>query len=226
MQFRSQMTTRLLLALATFLVAPLGAQELQTEEQKALYALGMAISRDLPNFGLTEAELAIVQAGVADSAMGRDPKVDMQAYFPKLQAMAQERAAKVAEKEKAKSASFLAEEAAKPGAVKKDSGLIITEITPGTGANPGPTDKVTVHYHGTFIDGNVFDSSVDRGTPATFGLNQVVKCWTEGVQLIKVGGKARLVCPSDIAYGDSGRGSIPGGATLIFEVELISIEGQ
>ncbi len=107
--------------------------------------------------------------------------------------------------------------------MKKESGLIITEITPGTGDSPGATDKVTVHYHGTMRDGTVFDSSVDRGEPTSFPLNQVIKCWTEGVQLMKVGGKSRLICPSDIAYGDSGRPGIPPGATLIFEVELLSI---
>ena len=83
-----------------------------------------------------------------------------------------------------------------------------------------------MHYHGTLRDGTVFDSSVDRGEPATFALNQVIPCWTEGVSLMKVGGKSKLVCPPDIAYGDSGRPGIPGGATLVFEVELIEIAGD
>ncbi len=81
-----------------------------------------------------------------------------------------------------------------------------------------------MHYHGTLRDGTVFDSSVDRGEPASFGLNQVIACWTEGVQLMKVGGKSRLVCSSDLAYGDAGRPGIPPGAALVFEVELIGIE--
>ncbi len=95
----------------------------------------------------------------------------------------------------------------------------------GTGESPGATDTVSVHYHGTLRDGTVFDSSVDRGTPASFPLNRVVPCWTEGLQLMKVGGKSRLVCPSGIAYGDQGRPGIPGGAALVFEVELLSIDG-
>ena len=217
------------LALLTILLAlpALGpgasAQELTTEEDKVLYALGIAVGQNLGSLSLSAEELATVQRGIGDIALGREPKVDMQQYAPKIQGFAQGRISQAAAGEKAKGAEFLGQEAAKPGAVTKASGLIITEITPGTGANPGPTDKVTVHYHGTLRDGTVFDSSVDRGQPATFPLNRVVPCWTEGVQLIKVGGKSRLVCPSEIAYGDNGQGKIPPGAVLVFEVELISI---
>ncbi len=200
------------------------AQGFETEDAKILYALGVAVGQNLSQLSLSAEELATVQRGIADIALKREPKVDMQAFAPKIQGFAQGRMGQAAAGEKAKGAEFLKQEAAKTGAVAKDSGLIITEITPGTGANPGATDKVTVHYHGTLLDGTVFDSSVDRGQPASFGLNQVIKCWTEGVQLIKVGGKSRLVCPSDIAYGDQGRPGIPPGATLVFEVELISID--
>ncbi|MDH5252936.1 MAG: FKBP-type peptidyl-prolyl cis-trans isomerase, partial [Nitrospira sp.] len=121
-------------------------------------------------------------------------------------------------------AAFLTKAASEKGATKTESGIIITTMKAGSGATPKATDTVKVHYHGTLIDGTVFDSSVKRGEPATFPLNQVIKCWTEGVQQIKVGGKSRLVCPSDLAYGE--RGSPPvikPGATLIFEVELLEI---
>ena len=95
----------------------------------------------------------------------------------------------------------------------------------GSGAQPRATDVVSVHYHGTLEDGSVFDSSVDRGQPAAFPLNRVIPCWTEGVQLIKVGGKARLVCPAEIAYGARGSPpTIPPDATLVFEVELLEIK--
>ena len=97
-------------------------------------------------------------------------------------------------------------------------------MTEGTGESPTATSTVRVHYHGTLRDGSVFDSSVDRGEPISFPLSNVISCWTEGVQKIKVGGKAKLVCPSETAYGDQGSGSIPGGAALAFEVELLAIE--
>jgi FKBP-type peptidyl-prolyl cis-trans isomerase len=93
----------------------------------------------------------------------------------------------------------------------------------GEGAQPGPTDKVKVHYHGTLRDGTVFDSSVDRGTPAEFPLDRVIPCWTEAVTQMKVGGKRRIVCPAAIAYGSRGMGQIPGDAALVFEVELLEI---
>ena len=105
-----------------------------------------------------------------------------------------------------------------------DSGLQITEIVAGDGPSPGATDVVVVHYHGTFEDGEVFDSSVERGKPATFPLSRVIPCWTEGVSLMRPGGKSRLVCPPKIAYGAKGAPPrIPPNATLTFEVELLSI---
>jgi FKBP-type peptidyl-prolyl cis-trans isomerase FkpA len=122
------------------------------------------------------------------------------------------------------SESFLATAAAAPGAQKLESGLVYLEVAPGSGASPTSTDTVKVHYHGTLRDGAVFDSSVERGTPAQFPLAGVIPCWTEGVQKMMVGGKSKLVCPSDTAYGDAGQGPIPGGAALVFEVELLGIE--
>lgn len=118
----------------------------------------------------------------------------------------------------------LAAAAKEPGAVKTDSGLVYRMLKEGKGASPSATDTVRVHYRGTFTDGKEFDSSYSRGKPAEFPLNRVIKCWTEGVQKIKVGGKAKLTCPSDIAYGPSGRGPIPPNAVLLFEVELLDIK--
>jgi FKBP-type peptidyl-prolyl cis-trans isomerase FkpA len=108
--------------------------------------------------------------------------------------------------------------------VATKSGLQITMLKEGTGPSPKASDRVEVHYHGTFEDGTVFDSSVDRGKTATFPLRRVIKCWTEGLQLMKVGGKARLVCPPTIAYGSRSKGKIPANSTLYFDVELIAIE--
>jgi FKBP-type peptidyl-prolyl cis-trans isomerase FkpA/FKBP-type peptidyl-prolyl cis-trans isomerase FklB len=194
------------------------------DEQKTLYAVGVAISQSLTNLALSEAELEMVKSGITDGALQRPLKVDMQSFGPKIQQFAQARAAVGAEKEKKAGAAFVAKAAAESGAKKTASGAIVKQMKAGSGPSPKSTDTVKVHYHGTLLDGTVFDSSVQRGQPASFPLANVIKCWTEGVQEIKVGGKSRLVCPADIAYGD--RGSPPKikpGATLVFEVELLEI---
>ena len=115
--------------------------------------------------------------------------------------------------------------AKEPGAVVTASGLVYRSLKDGSGASPAATDKVKVHYRGTFPDGKEFDSSYGRNQPAEFPLNRVIKCWTEGVQMMKVGGKAKLTCPASIAYGEKGAGGglIPPNATLLFEVELLGI---
>jgi len=120
--------------------------------------------------------------------------------------------------------SFLDKAAAEPGSVKTASGLIYHEIEKGTGASPVATDTVLVHYRGTLIDGTEFDSSYKRGEPAELPLNRMIPCWIEGLQMMKVAGKARLVCPANLAYGDEGRPPvIPGGSTLIFEIALVGV---
>lgn len=121
--------------------------------------------------------------------------------------------------------AFLTSNAQREGIVTTASGLQYEVLQAGSGSvNPGPTDRVKVHYHGTLIDGTVFDSSVDRGEPISFGLNQVITGWTEGLQLMVVGQKNRLYIPSDLAYGDRGAGGLIGpGSTLIFDVELLGI---
>jgi FKBP-type peptidyl-prolyl cis-trans isomerase FkpA len=200
------------------------ADPLATEEAKTIYALGLAIGGNVEQFSLTDAEVAIVADGIRDVARGNTPKVDLQTYGPRLQILAQERAAAAAQVEKAASEAWVAEQASQPGAERSASGVVFISTTEGTGANPTAESNVTVHYHGTLRDGSVFDSSVDSGEPASFPLSGVIPCWTEGVQKIKVGGKAKLICPSDTAYRDEGRPGIPGGAALAFEVELIAIE--
>lgn len=195
-----------------------------SDEQKTLYALGVAMSQSLANFGLSETELEMVKAGLTDGVLKQTPKVSVQEFMPKVQQLQQARAAVAAEGAKKEGAEFLAKAAAEQGAVKTDSGLVFSTIKPGTGAAPKATDTVKVHYQGTLTDGTVFDSSVQRGQPATFPLNGVIPCWTEGVQRMKVGEKSRLVCPSQIAYGDRGAPpKIKPGATLVFEVELLEI---
>jgi FKBP-type peptidyl-prolyl cis-trans isomerase FkpA len=201
---------------------PAGPPPLTTDEQKEIYALGLSMARSLGQFDLTPAELDIVKRALTDAAAGK-PAIELNEWGPKIQVLAAARAAKVTEREKATSAAYLLKAAAEPGAVKTESGLVYREVRPGTGASPKPTDTVKVHYRGTLVNGTEFDSSYKRNEPAQFPLNGVIKCWTEGVQKMKVGGKSILVCPSDLAYGDQGRPGIPGGATLIFEIELLDI---
>lgn len=195
-----------------------------TEDQKTIYALGLAIAQQLGPFALTEQEVELVKQGLADGVLSRPPKVELQAYGPKIQGLAQSRASAAAEGERKEGATFVAQAAAEPGAVKAPSGFVYRQITAGTGPTPTATDKVKVHYRGTLPDGTEFDSSHKRGQPAEFSLNEVIRCWTEGLQMMKVGGKAKLVCPSELAYGDRGAPPvIKPGATLVFEVELLEI---
>ena len=193
-----------------------------TDEEKIIYSLGLSISGSLAQFDLSAAEVEIVKKALSDSAAGK-PEVELETWGPKIQQLVSSRAAVRAEKQKALSAAFLTKAEAEPGAQKNESGLIYRDLTPGTGASPKSLDKVKVNYRGTLVDGTEFDSSYKRGQPAEFPLNGVIKCWTEGVQKMKVGGKAQLVCPASIAYGDQGRPGIPGGATLVFEIELLDV---
>lgn len=212
------------IALASLLTTQiaLGA-ELKTDEQKTLYALGLALSRELTSFELTPAEVALVQQGLADGALGKQPQVEVQQYMGRLQALQKTRSQSASVREKQAGDAYLAKAAQTKGATKTASGLIIQTLKPGTGPSPKATDQVKVHYHGTLINGTVFDSSVQRNEPATFPLNGVIPCWTEGLQLMKVGGKSRLICPANLAYGDQGSPPIKPGSTLIFEVELLGI---
>ena len=200
------------------------APQLGTDEQKTLYAIGLAVAGSLGAFALSAADLELVKAGITDGVLNRQHQVDLQAYGPKIQELQRARASVVAAAEQKTGQAIVDKAAAEKGATKTASGLVIVPIKPGTGASPKATDKVKVHYHGTLADGSVFDSSVQRNEPATFPLNGVIPCWTEGLQLMKVGGKSRLVCPAALAYGDRGAPPrIKPGSTLTFEVELLEI---
>jgi FKBP-type peptidyl-prolyl cis-trans isomerase FkpA len=212
------------LVLITVAAAGAAGPELKTEDQKTLYALGLVISQNLSSFNLNATELDAVLAGISDGVLKKEYKVEVQTYGPKITALQTARAGAAASVEKKAGQAYLDKAAAEKGATRTASGLVITTIKPGAGVSPKATDKVKVHYHGTLTDGTVFDSSVQRGEPIVLPLNGVIRCWTEGVSMMKVGGKSRLVCPSDIAYGDQGRPPvIKGGATLVFEVELLEI---
>jgi FKBP-type peptidyl-prolyl cis-trans isomerase len=211
--------------LFTLVTVPAFAGEApKTEDQKVLYAVGLAVGRQLSVFSLSPAELELVQQGVSDSVTGAKPDVDLDAYGPKIQALAASRRKAIGDKLAAEAKVYVEKAAKEKGAIKTASGLIYLSEKEGTGANPKPTDKVKVNYRGTLVDGTEFDSSYKRGTPVEFPLDKVIKCWTEGVQMMKPGGKAKLVCPPDIAYGEKGAGgSIPPNATLVFDVELLEV---
>jgi len=165
--------------------------------------------------------------GFTDAATNKTLTYTTQQFGQKVDQFLREKQTARGEIEKKKGAEYLAKAASEPGAQKLPSGLVYTDVKVGDGPSPAPTDKVKVHYKGTLTNGTEFDSSYKRGTPTEFPLNGVIKCWTEGVGKMKVGGKAKLVCPPDIAYGERGMGAaIPANSTLTFEVELISIEGK
>ena len=196
----------------------------KTDEEKAFYSFGYNLSQQLQMLNLTPAEFEQVKSGLSDGVLKKTPQADPKEFYPKFQTLARDRVVANAGAEKKLGQEFLEKAAKEKGATKTASGIVIQTIKEGTGEQPKATDKVKVHYTGTLIDGTVFDSSVQRNAPATFPLNGVVKCWTEGLQQIKVGGKAKLICPSDLAYGDQGRPpQIKPGATLVFEVELLEI---
>jgi FKBP-type peptidyl-prolyl cis-trans isomerase FkpA len=195
----------------------------KTEEQQAFYVLGTEINKTVAVFGLTAEELKYVQQGFSDAAAGKKLVVEPnEAQMKKINDLAQARMTKATEKNKTNAKPFLEKAAAEQGAKKTASGVIYKEIKAGTGIQAKPTDVVKVHYVGTFIDGKEFDNSVKRGQPLEIPLGQIIPCWMEGIGMMKVGGKAKLICPSDTAYGDRGRPPIiAGGSTLIFDVELL-----
>ena len=207
------------------LAVPAWAVQPETEDQKTLYALGVDLAKKLSVFNLSADEYDFVKQGMTDAAAGKKLAAEPEAYTQNINQLYQTRMQVAAQKQKELAKPYLENAAKEKDAQKTASGLIYQQIKAGTGAQPKASDIVKVHYTGTLIDGKEFDSSVKRGEPAEFPLGQVIPCWTEGVAKMKVGGKAKLVCPSDIAYGDQGRPPIiPGGATLVFEVELLDVK--
>jgi len=195
-----------------------------TDEDKTFHAIGLVVAKNLEIFQLTPDEFERVVDGIR-AARAEKPAVKVEEFQGKIGDLARARMAGNAGKRKEADSKAVAALAADPKAQKEASGLIYIPVAEGKGPSPKPTDKVKVNYAGTLLDGKEFDSSYKRGQPVSFALNGVIPCWTEGVQKMKVGGKSKLICPSTIAYGDDGRPPvIPGGATLVFEIELLSID--
>ena len=213
-------------ALVILTVVPaFAADPPKTEEEKTLYAIGLIVAQQISAFSLTPAELEVVKQGITDAVTRKKPLVELEAYNQKVQTLANTRRNAAGEKLAAEAKTFVEKAAKEKGAVKTASGLIYLAQKEGSGSSPAASDKVKVHYSGALVNGVVFDSSYKRGQPVEFVLSGVIKCWTEGLQMMKPGGKAKLVCPPEIAYGDRGAGGlIPPKATLVFDVELLEVK--
>ncbi len=193
--------------------------------EKVSYALGLSMGQNLRSSGVKQLNYAQLAKGIEDVMAGNQPAISYQEaqqvlndFFTKLED-------EVAGAEKARGEQFLAENAKREGVKTTESGLQYEVIEATIGQKPAATDTVRVHYEGTLIDGTVFDSSYKRGESISFGLNQVIKGWTEGLQLMSIGSKYKLYIPYYLGYGERGAGAqIPPYATLIFTVELLGIE--
>jgi FKBP-type peptidyl-prolyl cis-trans isomerase FkpA len=194
-----------------------------SETEKTFYYLGSAMGRNLETLELTDREKAAVVNGLRETLADEEQQLDDIKYTRRVNELTQQRIARAASARAAEGKQYLAAMAVEEGAVTTESGLIYRELEPGNGAQPTATSAVRAHYTGTLPDGTVFDSSVPRGQPLTVRLDQVIVCWTEGIALMKTGGTSKLTCPPDIAYGATGKGSIPPGAVLSFDVELLEV---
>ena len=208
-----------------FAATPALAEVPEGEDEKTIYFIGVILSKQAPFSTLSPEEVTLVAQGIQDSLSGVDTGLDPAEYGAKVQSLTESRMTMLMDKEKSEGIKYADTMGKKEGAEKTPSGLILISEEEGSGVSPSSTDTVKVHYHGTLRDGTVFDSSLERGEPVEFALNRVIPCWTEGVAKMKAGGKATLVCPPEIAYGDRGAPPmIPGGATLTFVVDLIEVK--
>jgi FKBP-type peptidyl-prolyl cis-trans isomerase FkpA len=197
---------------------------LESDDDKTFYAMGYMLGGNLQRLNLSDKELAALYKGIAMASKNEKSEVDMAKFQNRIQEVFKSRMDKVAAKEKDSGKAFLEKFVKDESATKTESGLAYKVIKEGAGATPGAEDVVEVHYHGTLTDGTVFDSSVERGKTISFPLNRVIKGWTEGLQTMKEGGKTKFVIPAELAYGEAGAPpKIPGGATLVFEVELFKV---
>ncbi|HEX4024795.1 MAG TPA: FKBP-type peptidyl-prolyl cis-trans isomerase [Steroidobacteraceae bacterium] len=204
--------------------AQAGTHKGPASQDAALHALGVLLSRQLTSFQLSDSEFRAVLSGFADGYHHPAALKQAQTFVPQLQTLEQARLAVAAQHEEQLGRAYLTKAAALPGAHKTTSGLVYLPVAAGSGPSPRIGDQVKVQYTGKLTDGSIFDSSAQHGGPATFTIGRVIPCWSEGLQLMKVGGKARIVCPPSLAYGERGvEDVIKPGATLDFDVELLDV---
>jgi len=195
----------------------------ETEEQKALYAIGAAMSRSTGRLELTEAEIKEFLRGFSDGLAGKAELENPEEFGPAFEAFMNQRMEEVGAREKAAAETFLAEAAAAEGATRSETGLIFLEQNAGEGDPPKVDEVVEVHYIGTLRDGTVFDSSRERGEPDTIQLARTVECWKQALPQMRPGGRALVTCPAGLAFGDRGTDSVKPGAALRFDIELIKV---
>lgn len=203
--------------------------ELNTDEQKASYGFGLQFGNQLLRNDFDGLDIQAVMAGIQHWYQHQQAAVAQEEINPSYQVIQrrqQEKAAGLAGKRAALAEQFMAANAAREEVSTTASGLQYEVLERGSGASPGPRANVVTHYHGTLVDGTVFDSSVQRGEPAEFGVHQVIPAWTEALQMMSVGDKWRIACPPHLAYGEQGAGdAIPPNTALVFEIHLIAIKG-
>jgi FKBP-type peptidyl-prolyl cis-trans isomerase FklB len=200
---------------------------LKTQADSVAYGIGVSIGQNMKKDGLDSLDMELLMAGLKAAAHGDSTMLNQQQAQGVIQGYLNAKQKAKADAALGVGKKFLEDNKKKPGVTELPDGLQYQVMKEGTGAMPKETDTVSVHYHGTLIDGTIFDSSVERGQPAEFPLNGVIKGWTEALQLMKVGSKWKLFLPPSLAYGDRAAGpKIPANSTLIFEVELLGIKGQ
>ncbi|MEM8524302.1 MAG: FKBP-type peptidyl-prolyl cis-trans isomerase [Bacteroidota bacterium] len=212
-----------LFLITLFTTTVMSAQKEMSKQDSISYSVGVMLANTLKQQGLSEVDLDVVMSGLKD-AVSDQAKIDKGAAANMLDQFVRERQERMVQENLEKGQAFLAENAKKDSVKVLESGLQYQVLREGQGVVPTSSDRVEVHYHGTLMDGTVFDSSVDRGQPASFGVTQVIKGWVEALQMMPTGSKWRLFIPADLAYGTRETGGIPPNSVLIFDVELLDIK--
>jgi FKBP-type peptidyl-prolyl cis-trans isomerase FkpA/FKBP-type peptidyl-prolyl cis-trans isomerase FklB len=204
--------------------APAKAPALATDREKILYVMGALLGRPVSSLDLSEADVALVAAGLADSASRRPLRASAEEWGLRVSEFSQKRVSEIAAAEKKKATPFFGREEARPGTRRQPEGFLYREVAAGTGPSPSPTGKVFISYTGTIVDGTVFETTSTVGRPVTFDLERVIPCWQKALPLMKAGGKARIVCPSELAWGDFGHPPhVKPGAPVVFDLELVQV---